>query len=247
MSSRVRSLRLPSVDEPERTARLASARDRLLDAAEALFAERGYAGTSMRAVTQAAGLSVSAANYHFGSKPELLRAVCARALAPLEAARNAAFDALEARTRATGCAPSVEDVVRAFVAPAAAPSDALRAGSRSVAARLFADPPDVVVALKEQLFGETSRRAMAALARALPECGERDVALAFQLMVGSFVHVVSGQLDVAPGLAAPLPRDAALGEALVRYCAAGIRAAVVPCAPDRAGANEHAPALEGAR
>ena len=47
-------------------------KERLLDAAERLFAERGFEGASLRAVTQAAGTSVSAANYHFGSKEALL-------------------------------------------------------------------------------------------------------------------------------------------------------------------------------
>ena len=44
----------------------ADTKERLLDAAEHVFAERGFEGTSMRAVTQAAGAAVSAANYHFG-------------------------------------------------------------------------------------------------------------------------------------------------------------------------------------
>ena len=44
---------------------------RLLDAAERLFAERGYEGSSMRAITKEAGASVSSANYHFGSKDGL--------------------------------------------------------------------------------------------------------------------------------------------------------------------------------
>lgn len=224
MPSRARPQLSPRGDAAGARASLASARERLLEAAEELFAERGYAATSIRAVTQNAGLSVSAANYHFGSKLELLRAVCERALAPLEDARCRAFDELEARSAFDP--PSVEDVVRAFVAPIADPSEALRAGSRRVAARLFADPPEVVAELKEQLFGDAARRATAALARALPGCPPGDVALAFQLMVGSFVHVVAGQLDVAPGLPAPLPRDAQLGAALVRYCAAGILAAV---------------------
>ena len=48
-------------------------KERLLDAAEELFAERGYAGTSLRAVTGAARVNLAAAHYHFGGKRELFQ------------------------------------------------------------------------------------------------------------------------------------------------------------------------------
>lgn len=54
-------------------------RDRLLDAAEGLFGERGFKGTSLRAITDRAEANVASVNYHFGSKLELLKAVLLRA------------------------------------------------------------------------------------------------------------------------------------------------------------------------
>ena len=41
---------------------------RILDAAETLFAEQGYAQTSMRAITARADVNLASVNYHFGSK-----------------------------------------------------------------------------------------------------------------------------------------------------------------------------------
>jgi len=57
--------------------------ERILDAAEALFAERGFAETSLRTITSTAGVNLAAVNYHFGSKKELIQAVFARFLSPL--------------------------------------------------------------------------------------------------------------------------------------------------------------------
>jgi len=57
--------------------------ERILDAAEALFAERGFAETSLRTITSTAGVNLAAVNYHFGSKKELIQAVFARFLKPL--------------------------------------------------------------------------------------------------------------------------------------------------------------------
>lgn len=58
------------------------ARDSLLRAASALFAEQGVAETSTREICTAAGLNPGAIHYHFGDKEGLYRAVL---LAPIEA------------------------------------------------------------------------------------------------------------------------------------------------------------------
>ena len=46
-------------------------RKRLLGAASALFAERGFHGTKARDVAARAGVNLAAGNYHYGSKKEL--------------------------------------------------------------------------------------------------------------------------------------------------------------------------------
>ena len=57
-------------------------KERILDAAERLFAERGFAATSLRSITAAAGVNLAAVNYHFRSKEALLEAVFTRRLGP---------------------------------------------------------------------------------------------------------------------------------------------------------------------
>ena len=62
--------------EKERNA--ARSREDILDAAERLFAQRGYEGTSLSDVGRAAGLSRATPGYFFGSKADLLGAVLER-------------------------------------------------------------------------------------------------------------------------------------------------------------------------
>ena len=50
--------------------------------AEQLFAERGFAETSLRLITSRADVHLAAVNYHFGSKKALIQAVFARFLGP---------------------------------------------------------------------------------------------------------------------------------------------------------------------
>jgi len=59
-------------EEPEGTAA------RILDAAEAVFSEVGFAGTSTREVARRAAVPFGALHYHWGSKFELFEAVLAR-------------------------------------------------------------------------------------------------------------------------------------------------------------------------
>ncbi|GAB2804351.1 transcriptional regulator PsrA [Halomonas shantousis] len=70
---------------------------RILDTAEVLFAERGFAETSLRNITSKAKVNLAAVNYHFGSKKSLIQAVFARYLDPFTERFHAALDTLEAR------------------------------------------------------------------------------------------------------------------------------------------------------
>src|SRR5688572_8394531 len=84
---------LHSVKPPHET------RTRILDAAEELFMQHGFEGTSMRQLTTKAGVNLAAVNYHFGSKDALIEAVFRRRLDPMNAARSAALEALEVASR----------------------------------------------------------------------------------------------------------------------------------------------------
>jgi len=55
-----------------------STKDKILDAAELFFADKGFNGTSLREITSKAEVNLAAVNYHFGSKKELIKAVMSR-------------------------------------------------------------------------------------------------------------------------------------------------------------------------
>jgi AcrR family transcriptional regulator len=91
--------------------------ERILDAAEELFAERGVADTSVRNITEKAGVNVAAVNYHFGSRESLISRVVERRASILEAARSGALDLVEKAAREQGRPPTVEDLVNAMIEP----------------------------------------------------------------------------------------------------------------------------------
>jgi AcrR family transcriptional regulator len=72
----------------------ADTKDRILDAAEALFARQGFSSTSLRSVIAEAGVNLAAVHYHFGPREELIRAVFARRFDPINRRRIELLTAL---------------------------------------------------------------------------------------------------------------------------------------------------------
>lgn len=86
---------------------------KILDAAEKLFAERGFSETSLRLITSKAEVNLASVNYHFGSKRELIRAVLARYLDLfMPAASNAIAELQQQHPNA-----SLTDIFSALVSP----------------------------------------------------------------------------------------------------------------------------------
>ncbi len=91
-----------------------STKDRILDAAECLFAQHGFEGTSLRAVTSEADVNLASVNYHFGNKIGLFQAIFERRVGHINDARLEQLDRLQSR----GLPPSLEELLEAFVGPA---------------------------------------------------------------------------------------------------------------------------------
>lgn len=106
------------------------ARARILQTAAELFAEHGYASTSVRKLCEAAQVNVAMVNYYFHSKEELH-------LAAFDHARELA-DASAPAVAAASAAAQVAPVEQLRLAIEALVSDMLRSGSASLFSRLVA-------------------------------------------------------------------------------------------------------------
>lgn len=96
-----------------RTDRSTITRERILDAAERLFAEHGVYAVSNRNVAEAAGQGNTAVvGYHFGTKTDLVRAIATRHTEQVEQRRTEMVDAVAGSTE-------VRDWVDALVRPGA--------------------------------------------------------------------------------------------------------------------------------
>jgi AcrR family transcriptional regulator len=100
-------------------ARGAGTRERILDAAERLMAERGVGGVSLNEINQAAGQRNTAAlHYHFGGRDGLLRAIMRRHGDWLRARHDELYARVAGAGAGTG-APDVRGLVEVIVLPVA--------------------------------------------------------------------------------------------------------------------------------
>ena len=155
-------------------------RDRLLAAGERLFAERGVANVSVRAIAAEAGVNWSLVGYYFRGKYGLLAEVYRRQCATLNAER---FELL-AEARRSGL--HLEAVIEAFVRPALSAIQG-RQFSR-LRAMLAADEEPLFAQLRAENFNQSSRTFVAALRECLPELSEDDVLWRFHFMLGTIYY-----------------------------------------------------------
>jgi AcrR family transcriptional regulator len=90
-----------------------STKNKILDAAEGLFAEKGFNGTSLREITSRAEVNLAAVNYHFGSKKELIKAVMSRYMNELSPRLESSLKIVcDSETK-----PNLVEVFSAFIEP----------------------------------------------------------------------------------------------------------------------------------
>ena len=200
-------------------------RSRILEAAEELFMQHGFEGTSMRLLTARAAVNLAAVNYHFGSKHALIEAVFRRRLDPMNAARIAALDALEAAGRPL--AP--EAIIRAFVGESLRMIEDARGGRSFIRllGRTYTEPAKPIRALIGQLYAPVMERYKNAFARALPHMPREELVWRMHFMFGTLAYTLAAT-DTVQLIAGCKPEDRydarLLEERLTAFLAAGLTA-----------------------
>ena len=200
-------------------------RTRILDAAEELFMQHGFEGTSMRQLTARAQVNLAAVNYHFGSKDALIEAVFRRRLDPMNAARLAELDRLEGTSH-----PSVELIIRAFVRPGLRLIEDAKGGGRNfirLLGRTYTEPAKELRALIGQMYAPTMERYKAALERALPQMPKDELVWRMHFMFGTLAYTLAAT-DTVQLIAGCKPEDRydakLLEERLTTFLLAGLMA-----------------------
>ncbi|MEW1722571.1 TetR family transcriptional regulator [Streptomyces sp. NPDC093109] len=211
--------RTPASRTPD--SRAPDTRTKILDAAEHLFAEHGYRGTSVRAITDRAGANLAAIAYHFGSKAELMAEVARRVIEPINAAQCAGLDRLLARTQD----PPVAELVEAFAGPmfdGMPAGDASGARTSRLIVTILSDPADEVRSWTGPAEDTVRDRYLTAFARALPDLAPEEL----RFRMRSILAVTAVDRVEVYNQAPPAGPSPAAGEAARRWAITFLTAAM---------------------
>jgi AcrR family transcriptional regulator len=200
----------------------AQTRERLLDAAERLFAEKGFAATSVRDITAAAASNVAAINYHFGGKHNLYHEVFRRRMAAMRDQRIASI------RQAQGGTESLEGVLYAFATAFLQPLVDRGSGRLLIEliTREMLDPQLPRELFLAEVVGPVQEALAEAIMKVTPGLEPGPARLCVVSIVGQLLQVAHrlrrGELAHAWGAELP-PLPEMVGQ-VVRFSAAGVRA-----------------------
>ena len=213
--------------------------ERILDAAEKLFARRGFYGVSVRDITQDAGVDVALVNYHFGSKQELLDRVLTRRAEILNAERMQRLHACIEKARPAP--PKLDDIIDAFTHPLLNRSERGGAGWKAWFALIAQvnNSTEFGGVIMTKYFDPVVRMFVDALRQTLPDSDPRDIYWSYHFLSGALTltFAETGRIDnLSGGLCHSADLDG-VHERLVPFVAAGFRALCAQGAAQRGAAT----------
>lgn len=181
--------------------RRGESQERILDAAEALFARSGFNGVSIKDIAQAAEVDSSLLHYYFASKAGLYSAAIARRAGEVNASRLAALQAYAAQA---GDNLTVAGVVRTYIE---ATFEFARTGGEgylnylTLIAQMNSTPAGVIPGLENTPFDDVVQVFIDLLRRASPASDDADLYWFYHMLSGaiSLSWARTGRIDKLSG------------------------------------------------
>jgi AcrR family transcriptional regulator len=199
---------------------------KLLDAAELLFAEKGFEAVSVRDITQLAKANVAAVNYHFGSRDNLLALVMMRYMTPVTEERIVRLDDLEQEWR--GKPVPLEELIEAMVRPLVGQvkkSDLAERLFYKLTGRICAEQGNGLPPQIEDQFRQVGDRFSKAIAKSLPSVPVEELAWRIHFLIGAMIHMLTHQellQRVTSGASGAPTMEVTLAR-FIKFAAAGLR------------------------
>jgi AcrR family transcriptional regulator len=202
-------------------------KERLLDAAEELFAEKGFNGTSVRDITTQANGNVAAVNYHFGGKEKLYEEVFLR---HMKAVTEIRLKTIKEVMSQTDHEITLEELLKEFSIAFLKPFLDEATGSRFI--RLMIQEmtyPRLPKAMFIREIIEPTIKALGnALSRIIPDLEPKQVMLATMSLAGQLLHIIriKEMFDIEELTSHQILNFDEIIEHIVDFTAAGIRSMV---------------------
>ena len=172
-------------------------KQRILIAAESLFAEHGLYGVSLRQITAMAGANLAAVNYHFYDKESLCREIITQRIRPINTTRLEALD--QAESRLSGTPVPLEEIMEGMARPlivCGSDATAYNPASRRLLGRLFTDPLPFTSEILDTEMHPAVTRFGQAIRRHAPSLSPQDFVWRYSFVVGAMHHAMATLHDM---------------------------------------------------
>lgn len=176
-----------------------STKNKILDAAESLFADKGFNGTSLREITSLAEVNLAAVNYHFGSKKELIKAVMSRYMNELSPNLQASLLVICQQENK----PTLNEVFSAFIDPLLSLNVFRENGTSNflqLLGRGYTDSQGFLRWFLTTQYPEVITNFVTAVQRAYPELSAEDIFWRLHFTMGTVIFTMSSSdalMDIA--------------------------------------------------
>ncbi|MBK0328535.1 TetR family transcriptional regulator [Rhodobacteraceae bacterium F11138] len=201
--------------------RALQSRERILDAAERVFARKGFDGATIREIAAEAGTQVGLVHHHGGGKATLFARTVERRAAELSDLRLGMLD----RRKAAGPV-DLSDILECFFAPylqRAAEGEPQWLAYARLVAHVSADPRWHSIAV--EFFDPTANRFIDEIGNLFPKASRGAIASGFVYSVSAMLALLTSEWRIEALGEDPVAPDARL-QTLVSFCAAGIAASL---------------------
>lgn len=167
-------------------------RERILEAAERLFALNGFQCTSIAQLTCEAKVNQAAVNYHFGSKRALIERVVERRLPLISQQCMEELRKIKKTTVQQARQPDIKEVLRAFIQPALTSGGTIQTGGYFllIAGRAFYYSDDTIRNLFARHLKPNVQLFLELMRNACPNVSERVLLWRIHFAMGSLAHAM---------------------------------------------------------
>lgn len=198
-------------------------KERILDSAEYLFANKGLRDTSVRDITTQADVHLAAVNYHFQSKDGLVKAVMQRRIAPLNRQR---LELLDVYKQQFGTDPvPIEYALHALLSPGIKMCFE-KPHFLKIAGQIATHPDEETYIIFVSHFEDVFSRFKDVFALSLPHISDEELMWRIHFLIGSMIHTWTNHswLRTFSGGVCELKEQEQIINRLIAFCAAGLRA-----------------------
>ncbi|MBC3767837.1 TetR/AcrR family transcriptional regulator [Neptunicella marina] len=195
----------------------------ILDAAEVLFAEHGFADTSLRAITTKANVNLASVNYHFGSKKMLIQEVLKRYLDILAPVLENQLIDLTQRVKQ----PTMDQVFDSLVAPLLLLNKSRKNGTAifvQLLGRGYSESQGHLRKYIQNYYGSVLKRFVHTVHLAAPHLDDSEIFWRLHFAIGTFVFTMASSKALSEIADADYQQQVSIEDIihrLIPYIAAG--------------------------